>query len=305
MQRLAFILMAFVMIPSVVLAQSTATPSSPAVGQPTDQKKGIVADIARLGSSNKQECAAAVKALVAMGKPAAPALVTALSDPHNDVRTFAAEALRPILAADPANAPNCHDEAFWKKRIAQLKAGMPLDEALKVLLPELSPAERRKMCEGGAWGGFGGGRGTINCRLDDYWVVCLHLADLGHEKLHDATPDLFRSVRYVWVAPPAAYTGEWVTWFVNGQNSHEIQYRSGQYDGTFTAFNTDGSKCYQQHYTKGICQGADTGFHANGTKSYEGQYENGKQVGTWRWWKENGEIESVKDYGAGGGKTGN
>ena len=264
--------------------------------QPTEQERRIAVEIARLGSPSKSECAAAVKALVKIGKPAAPALVKALSDPRNDVRAFAAEALRPILAADPDSAPNYQGKAYWKQRVAQLKAGMALDEVLKLLLPELSLVERRKRFE---FGGGDGGSSTESYRLDDYWSVWLHLVDFERKKLHKHAPDLFRSVRQVWVAPPAKYTGMWVTWHVNGQKANEIQYRNGQYDGTFTAFLDDGSKGVQQHYTTGFCHGTDTGWHRNGKKAYEGQHEHDKQVGTWRWWNENGQIESVKEYEAG------
>ena len=121
-----------------------------------------------------------MKSLISMGKPAAPALVRALSDPRGDVRALAAEAVRAILAVDPSNAPNYHDKEFWQERIAQLKTGMALDEALKVLLRELSPAERKKRCEGAAWAGT---NGNSVYRLDDYWVIHLYLIDFGMEKL--------------------------------------------------------------------------------------------------------------------------
>ncbi len=168
-----------------------------------------------------------------------------------------------------------------------------MDDALKLLLPELSPAERQERCEGGDWSGHSG---SSAYRLDDYWVVRLYLIDHDNKKLHNHAPDLIQSVLSVWIAPPAKYTGEWVTWHVNGQKAHEIQYRDGKYDGTFTAFHDDGSKSYQQHYTAGICHGSDTGWHRNGKISYEAQYDHGKQVGTWRWWDENGRETSVQEW---------
>ncbi len=73
---------------------------------PNQKESEITVEIARLGSSSKSECAAAVQALVKTGKPAVPALIKVLSDPRNDVRALAAEALRNILAADLAAASN-------------------------------------------------------------------------------------------------------------------------------------------------------------------------------------------------------
>jgi hypothetical protein len=260
---------------------------------PAGQEERIAAEIDRLRSSNESECAVAVKALVKTGKPAAPALVKVLSDPRNEVRAFAAEALRAILAADPTSAPNYHEKAYWEQRLAQLKAGMALDEALKVLLPELTPAERQKRCEGVHWSG---GSGTSGYRLDDYWAVWLYLVGFEHKKLHEHAPDLFRSVRQVWVALPPDYTGVRMTWYVNGQKANESQYSNGRHDGIVTAFYDDGPKCYKQHYTMGVCQGTDTAWYRSGKKRYEGEYENNKQTGTWQWWKENGDIESIREY---------
>jgi HEAT repeat protein len=127
------------------------------------QESRIAAEIVRLGSQSRIDCAAFVKALVTIGKPAAPALVEALGDPRSNVRAFAAEALRSILAADPTYAPHCHEKAFWERRLAQLKSGMPLDEALKVLLPELSPPERQEASEGGTWSGGSGTQRPACC----------------------------------------------------------------------------------------------------------------------------------------------
>ena len=235
----------------------------------------------------------AVKTLVGIGKPAVPALINVLRDPRNEVRALAAEAMRSILA-DPANAPNYHEKTYWAQRLAQLRPRMKLDEALAVLLPELSPPERRKTCVSGSWSGDSG---FFTCRLDDYWAVQLYVVGHGHEHLPDqADANLCRldqSVRKVWVAPPAGYTGVWVTWHTNGQKANKIQYRNGKPDGLWTAFYDDDSKCYEQHFVNGVCQGSDTGWTRSGKKLYQGQYEHGKPVGAWWHWKENGQVESI------------
>jgi hypothetical protein len=288
---------------------------------PAGQEEGIVAEVARLESPNEKERAEAVKALVKIGKPAVPALIKVLSNPRNDVRASAAEALRSILASDPTSAPNYHEKAYWEQRLTQLKAGMSLDEAIAVLLPELSPAERRKSRQMV----FGSGGGSTSVfRLDDYWAIVMYSwrnlskmphreglwydhAEFEENKLSPTPPVLNQRVRQVCVAPPTRYTGSWVTWYVNGQKADEGQYRNGRHDGIFTAFYDDGHKCYEQHYTEGVCHGTAAGWHRNGRKAYEGQYENDKQVGTWRSWKDNGEVQSIKEYknGSSGEKTAN
>src|SRR3954453_4152484 len=102
-------------------------------------------------------------------------LVKALGNPNNDVRANAAATLRPILAADPSLAPNWHDKPFWCRRIKKCKPGMLLDDALAVLLPELSIEERKKTRMGGA--GDGGG-GETWYQLDDYWQVTFSATNL-------------------------------------------------------------------------------------------------------------------------------
>ncbi len=152
---------------------------------------------------------------------------------------------------------------------------MPEDEAAEALLPDLKPAERKTAMQAGMWSGQSG---VAIVRLDDYWSVNLPLTDFRPQKTE---PDskLDESIRPLWVPAPGDQNGKWVTYYVNGQVSHEIEYKAGQYDGTFTAYRSDGSKLYQQHYKLGVCEGADTGWHANGKKSYEGQYKRDKQDG--------------------------
>lgn len=221
--------------------------------------------------------------------------VRRLGDASNEIRAQAAAAIRQALARHPAAIPNCHDRAYWERKVQPLKAGTPLKEALRILFPDLTDEQREKAMEGGFWSGQSGARFY---RLDDYWQARFSLRDAENEKLIEP-PTLARSVRYAWVEPPAGYTGVWVTWFVNGQKAHEIEYANGVYHGTFTSFRDDGTRSVVQHYVKGVCHGADTGYHPSGRKAYEGMYDNDKQVGTWRWFSEAGEVTSVQEHGKG------
>ena len=57
-------------------------------------------EIAHLGNPNKSESAAAVKALVKIGKPAVPALIKVLSDSRSDVRNTSRRAFATALIRD-------------------------------------------------------------------------------------------------------------------------------------------------------------------------------------------------------------
>ncbi|MCO5053975.1 MAG: hypothetical protein M9920_16990 [Verrucomicrobiae bacterium] len=104
------------------------------------------------------------------------------------------------------------------------------------------------------------------------------------------------SLRNVWVAPPTNFAGIWITYFVNGQKSHQIHYDDGKYHGEFIAYSPDGSKCYVQHYDHHVAEGADTGYFASGRTNYYGVYKGGKQVGTWTWYNEDGSVKSTQDH---------
>lgn len=255
----------------------------------------VAAQVTKLASDDKAACAAAVEALVAIGRPAAPALVQALQDPREEVRAGAAAALRRILAADPAAAPNRHDRTHWERRLAELRVGMTVDQALAVLLPDATPEMRRAAVQAGAWSGQSG---FSIVRLDDYWTANLPLTNARNETLA-GIPTLARSVRNVWVAPPAGHSGPWTAWFVNGQKAHAIEYKDGVYHGTFTAFRDDGGKLYEQHYVKGVCEGADTGWYPGGAKMYEGTYRAGNQDGRWQHWYADGTPQCARDYAGG------
>jgi hypothetical protein len=233
-----------------------------------------------------------MKMLIKIERPAAAALVKALESSSNDIRSGAAEALLAIIKADVGNAPNFHERAFWVKRIEQTKIGMLTDEAVRILLPDATAEQRKEALIMGDWSGQSG---FSTVRLDDYWTATLQLTDAGHEKL-SAPPTLKQMVRSIWVQPPAMFTGQWATFFVNGQKANEIQYREGKYDGTFTAFHDDGTKSYEQHYRAQVCDGADTGWYNDGTKMYEGMYKADKQDGLWQHWYPDGSPQCMREY---------
>ena len=73
--------------------------------------------------------------------------------------------------------------------------------------------------------------------------------------------------------------------------------KSGIAEGVLTTFYTDGSKCVVSPQSNGVPNGEEAGFYQSGRIKYKGQYKAGSQVGKWIWYKEDGSIESEKDYG--------
>jgi hypothetical protein len=199
-----------------------------------------------------------------------------LSSPFQDVRDAAAKVLRSSFTAP--------SRTNWEAVVNAVTNGMTKTNLLQLLAPyHVTPL----------MGMGSGGSHSQTYRLDDAWVLVCWFRNQG-DVLFERT--LSASLRYVWVAPPTNFTGIWITYFVNGQKSHEIRYDDGKYHGEFIAYSPDGSKCYVQHYDHHVAEGADTGYFASGRTNYYGVYKGGKQVSTWTWYNEDGSVKSTKDY---------
>jgi hypothetical protein len=199
-----------------------------------------------------------------------------LSLPSQEARDAAAKVLRSTYT--PASRTN------WEAVVSGITNGMTKTTVLELLSPfKVTP-------QGGPGGG---GSYSESYRLDDAWILICRYRNKGDVLLERT---LSPSLRHIWVAPPADYTGIWVTYYVNGQKSHEIHYDAGKYQGEFIAYNPDGSKCYVQHFDHQVAEGTDTGYFASGRTSYQGIYKAGKPVGTWTWYNEDGSKKSTKDY---------
>src|SRR5262245_3752585 len=117
---------------------------------------------------------------------------------------------------------------------------------------------KEAMAEAKAEMGVGtGGSHMESYRLDDRWVAQCWFQNQG-DILREIS--LVERMRHIWVAPAADFTGEWITYFPNGQKSHKIDYRNGKYFGEFIAYRPDGTKSYVQHYSEEGADGEDTGY---------------------------------------------
>jgi antitoxin component YwqK of YwqJK toxin-antitoxin module len=87
-----------------------------------------------------------------------------------------------------------------------------------------------------------------------------------------------------------------VTYFVNGQKSHEIHYEDGKRNGDFIAYYPEGPKSFVLHFNHNILEGEDTGYYPSGRINYRGVHRAGKQAGTWVWYSESGTTNTTKDY---------
>lgn len=217
-------------------------------------------------------------------------LVKLLADANNEVRADAAASLRRLLAADPSARTNDHGEDYWQERAGRLKVGMKHSEVVKAL-----PAYDKALSSDDIrLSGVGSGSSHFAMwRLDHYWTVLVHYRNPDTVIV---LPELRRRAKHIWVRPPDAFTGRWLTWYVNGRKSHEIAYRNGKYHGPLIVFHDNGRKSHQQHYEKDVCTGSNSGWYSDGAKMYEGRHANGKQEGAWTHWSRDGTLRSRAAY---------
>jgi hypothetical protein len=198
----------------------------------------------------------------------ADALRQALGDIDPAIRAAAAAKLRESYVPP--------DRQPWDELLRAIQPGDTRQQLHAKLTPEQAHSDL----------GVGSGPNYMEeYRLDDRWMLRCWFRIAG-DVLFDIS--LSERMREAWVAPPENYSGDWITYFVNGQPAHEIEYRDGQYHGKFIAFHPTGGRNYVQHYQNGEANGWDTGYYPSGQVSYRGLYQAGKQVGVWTWYNEDG-----------------
>lgn len=200
-------------------------------------------------------------------------LLFALASSDSKIRADAAGSLKRLVTANPSARTNDHGKDYWQQRIDAVKPGMKHSAVIE-LLP---PLDKTVSADQLLWSGAGSGDShNAMWRLDHYWTVSI---SYRNPDTVISPPTLKRNAMRIWVKPPKDYSGTWVTWYVNGCKSHEIEYRHGKYHGALVNFYDNEKICFGQHYTDGVCSGIDSGWYSDGRKSYQGTYLDGKQHG--------------------------
>jgi hypothetical protein len=209
--------------------------------------------------------------LLAAFATAADGVLARLADPSPTVRAAAAAELLAAPLPDEG-------AARWPARVAQVLPGTPRHR-VEALLPTVEPG----------FGTMSRGGATVTWRLDPWWSLTTSFDEDG---LTRAAPSLNREAQSIWVAPPATFSGVWLTYYVTGHPSQTIHYADGAYSGPFTTQYDDARPKVQQHYRGGVAHGPDTGMHHNGTKAYTGAYLDGARHGVWTHWYADGGLQS-------------
>ena len=211
-------------------------------------------------------------------------LIELLGSLFQKERDNAAEELRKVFS--------CSNKEKWKQQLSWLLPEMALKDVEKKL--EKMTGRKSNVIIGGC----SGGSCSQDYRLDNCYVLRIsyhlrtyvHLSDDKYNKV--ISSEVIERMEYKWVEPPTQFTGIWVTYYVNGRKSHEINYKNGKYNGDCVFFHPNGNKSYIQHYQENRIKGEEFGYFPSGKLMYKGKYKNGKQVGKWVWYKEDGTVDN-------------
>lgn len=208
----------------------------------------------------------------ALAAPNLASLKEALKSPDSQVRDEAAAKLRPIFVTPPREE--------WNGLLQRVRAGLSREQ-LKKFLAEVNAVDE------GATEEF------EDFRLDDVWVLrCVVKPDPQEVQ----SVELVERMLAQWVEPAKDFTGEWKTYYINGDVCHHIQYKEGKYDGTHTVYYPKGQRQIVQHYKMHVAHGSDVGYFRSGNLQYTAFYHEGKQAGIWRFYNEDGSVRTSQQH---------
>ena len=99
------------------------------------------------------------------------------------------------------------------------------------------------------------------------------------------------------IKPKNQKTGEYFEHYANGNLKTEgWNNKDGKRDGVWYSYFENGLKWSEQSYKNGLKDGHSVVYHPNGKIYYEGTYKADEKVGTWRFYTEDGELDTEKKY---------
>ncbi len=199
--------------------------------------------------------------------------VADLASPSQEKRDAAAKVIRENYVAPTKESV--------KAALASIQVGDRRSKILRALVSFGIPMELPEKSAGTSFTSY---------RLNDRWVL---ECTFQNEVLQDVA--LMEDEQEIEVHPPERYTGDWTTYYANGQRCHEAHFLDGVYTSELTTFRADGTRSRVQNFGPDGLDGEEIGYYPSGTVSYRGKYKAGRKVGTWTWYKEDGSVRSTKE----------
>jgi uncharacterized protein len=92
------------------------------------------------------------------------------------------------------------------------------------------------------------------------------------------------------------FSGKFLLLYPNGSKMQECNYVNGLFEGRLTQYYFDGSIEYIQYYKGGLLDSNYIGYDYHNVKMMEGQYKAGKKTGEWKYYNNEGRLESTTIY---------
>jgi antitoxin component YwqK of YwqJK toxin-antitoxin module/Tfp pilus assembly protein PilF len=92
------------------------------------------------------------------------------------------------------------------------------------------------------------------------------------------------------------FTGKFLLLYPDGHKMQECNYVKGVFEGPLTQYFFDGSMEFIQYYKGGLLDSSYTAYDYNQNKIAEGRYKADKKTGLWKFYNEDGRLESTETY---------
>lgn len=101
---------------------------------------------------------------------------------------------------------------------------------------------------------------------------------------------------FTYGSTPCNFTGNWTSWYENGQKKVEESYVNGKSSGCWTFWYENGRPSSECEFIDGKESGKTIRWHENGQKGLDGNYVDGHASGKWTYWDDNGRKQLEGDY---------
>ena len=92
------------------------------------------------------------------------------------------------------------------------------------------------------------------------------------------------------------FAGKYLLLYPDGRKMQECNIVNGAFEGLFTQYYFDGSVEFMQYYKGGLLDSNYTAYDFHHAKVVVGQYKAGKKTGLWKFYSEEGKLESTEPF---------
>lgn len=118
----------------------------------------------------------------------------------------------------------------------------------------------------------------------------------GPVKQNDAQLSKKDSVQSSSSTPKTVTDGEFIKRYDNGVVEARGMLKDGKREGVWKSFYENGLPWSETTFVDGKKEGPTISWYENGQKRYEGFFKNDVESGLWKFWDDQGNLATKKDY---------